>query len=228
MRKIYILTIAIACIGLVSNAQITKGSTFLGGSLSAYSDKSEFTPNTNLENKSTNWNIRPQVGKAIAENKIAGIFLNFGKSKYIQSSAPANSSESINSFYGGGVFYRSYYPVSKRFFLFGDAALGISFGKDERSNNNGTINYIYYTGKSTEGNFALTPGVSFAATKKLHLELAMNNLLYFSYQSSKVTEYTSPNTVFRTTNRKIFSANANANGFSNIAVGFRWILPSKK
>ncbi len=228
MRNIYVLAIAMVSTSFVSNAQITKGSTFLGGSLSVLSDKSEFTPNTNLENKITNWSIRPQIGKAISENKIAGIFLNFGRSKYIQTVAPASSTESINSTYGGGFFYRRYYPLNKRFFLFGDAGLGINFGKDERSNDNGTTNYVYYKSKSTEGNLALAPGISFAATKKLHLELALNNLLSFSYQSSKVTEYTSPNTVFRTTNRKIFSANANATAFSNIAVGVRWILPSKK
>ncbi|MDQ6608464.1 MAG: hypothetical protein M3Y85_01430 [Bacteroidota bacterium] len=227
MRKVYTLAMAAICISHISHAQITKGSTFIGGSLSVFSDKSEFTPNSTLVNKATNWSIKPQIGKAISENKIAGIFLNFGKSKYIQTTAPANSSESINTVYGGGFFYRSYYPLSKKFFLFGDAGLGINFGKDERSANNGTTNYIYYKGKSTEGNFALAPGLSFAATKKLHLELALNNLLYFSYQSSNVTEYNSSTLIYRTTNRKIFSAIANANAFNNIAIGVRLILPSK-
>src|SRR4051812_34218474 len=93
MRKTLYLTIAIVCIAKISDAQISKGSTFLGGSLTLNSTKSEPTASGNtVENKTFNWGINPQVGIASASNKIVGVFLSFNGSSNKQSAAPNNSS----------------------------------------------------------------------------------------------------------------------------------------
>ena len=226
MKKIALLTITSFCIFPIANAQITKGSTFLGGSINVFSDKDETS--IDEETEQSNWNIRPQIGKAIANNKILGLFLNFANYTYEQKYNNSNSVKNETSTTGGGVFYRSYYPLGQRFFLFGDASLGLNFTDEIRTNKNGTVSYDSFKNDITEGILSLTPGISFAATKKLYLEAAFSNLLVLSYQSSKGTEYSSPNTVLKTTQGTQFSANANASGFNYFAVGFRWILPANK
>lgn len=223
MRKILLLTIAMVCISFISNAQITKGSTFLGGSIfvNSYSNKDDSSPMN--ESKTSNWGIRPQFGKAISTNKIFGVFLNYNNSTSKNSSG-TNNSKTTASTYGGGIFYRSYYPLSSRFFLFGEGSLGVNLGGEERATNK----ILNYKDDRTEVNLSLTPGISFAATKKLHLEAALNSLLFLSYHTTERKEYNLSGTVVRTSKWNQFNASANANGFSGLSIGLRWILPSKK
>ena len=66
-------------LSLTSQAQIIKGSKFLGGffSLSTGSGETEFPPYSKSEGFS--WTFRPQFGKAISTNKVLGLYLNTGK-----------------------------------------------------------------------------------------------------------------------------------------------------
>ena len=126
MRKLYLLTIAVLGITAISNAQISKGSTFLGGSVNVYSNSSKDENPASIEDKSSSWGIRPQFGKAIATNKILGIFLNYSTSENQYASYPYSGTfpisptkfNSENTSYGGGFFYRQYYLLSNRFFPF--------------------------------------------------------------------------------------------------------------
>lgn len=228
MRKTFTLIVALLCLAFVSRAQISKGSTFLGGSLTLNSSKSEPTAGGNtVENKTSNWGINPQIGIATASNKIVGVFLSFNASSNKQSAAPNTSSTYKTNGFGGGVFYRRYFLLSTRFYLFGQGSIGGTSVGEEGANNNGITNYIYLKRKGFGINGTLLPGVSFAAGRKVHLEAGLNNLLTLAYQHTKKEEYTAPNTLYRTTPENSFSANVNANGFSSLFIGLRWILPSK-
>lgn len=223
MRKIYFFVITVVCFNFVSNAQITKGSTFLGGSVYVSSSSYEDGSSTVYEGKTSNWGITPQFGKAISTNKILGFFLNYNNRKNDLTSGADNSVE-VGSSYGGGVFYRNYFPLSSRFNLFGEGTIGADAGKNERKLNK----LIVSKSNQTYVSMAIAPGISFAAFKKLHLETSLNNLFSLAYQSNKTTEYNTGGTVIRKTNSRQFNAAANAGGFSNISIGLRWILPSKK
>jgi hypothetical protein len=226
MKKLILLTVATSCMAITSYAQITKGSTFLGGSIHLFAGKEEPT-NNSAESKTTNWGFRPQLGKVIAENKVAGIFLNTSQSLSRQSS-PSSSlfAETRISSYGGGAFYRQYYPLGKRFYLFGDGSFGLHFDKDERKGNNGMTNFVYQRSKGREVNVGLTPGISFAATRKLHLEAAFSNLVYLRYRTYTTTDFSAPGIESRAVEGRQFTANADANAFSGMVIGLRWILPS--
>ncbi len=226
MKKLTLLAIAMVSATLLCQAQITKGSTFLGGSVNIYSNKEEST-NSDVTRKATSWSLRPQLGKVIAENKVAGLFLNIGRSIDKQTSQPSNLAETKSSLYGGGVFYRRYYSLSRQFFLFGEGGLGVNWVKEDRRNNNGATNFIYHKTKSTDVNLSLIPGISFAATRKLHIEAGFSNLINLTYQTSSITEFSAPNTEHRRLKAQRFIANANANAFSSIILGLRWILPAK-
>lgn len=226
MKKLMALTAAVLMAAFPSYAQISKGATFIGGWVNLSFSKEE-PENSTIIRKTNNWNVRPQVGKVIADNKVAGIFLNMGGSLSRQSASPANVSETKTAYYGGGVFYRRYYPLGQRFFFFGDGALGLSRFTDKRRNDNGTTNFIYYTANGLQANFFLSPGVSFQASRRLHLEASLSNLIALTYQGATTTQYTSPNTVHSRAKGRSFEALANANAFNNLAVGMRWILPGK-
>jgi hypothetical protein len=223
MRKFTLLTIALVCISFISNAQISKGSTFLGGSVYLNSNSSKDDAMPINENKSTNWGIKPQFGKAISTNKIVGLSLNYTRSGNEYNNGTYNSKADGSSF-GAGVFYRSYYPLSNRFFLFGEGALEANFGENERTTND----ILAYKEKNTLLHLSITPGFSFAASKKLHLEASLNSLLSFSYLSLKGNDYNAAGTIVKTSKANQVNGGANSNGFSGLSVGLRWILPSKK
>lgn len=225
MKKITLLSLTLVFITLFSHAQISKGSTFIGGFLNFSSDKNKPTSTTNVESTNSSWEFRPQLGKVIRDNKVAGVFLNAGGSINRQSSLPSNLSQTKNSFYGGGVFFRNYFAIANRFYLFGDASIGLTPRKSESLNDNGTSRFVSYNSKTIESNLSLTPGISFAASKKIHLEAAFNNLFFVSYSSTKSKEYSSPATLYRETKNKNWRATANANGFSSLFLGVRFILP---
>lgn len=231
MRKTSVLTIASVFACIITHAQISKGSTFLGGSIGYSNGKAEQNipqqPNSLQESKHSNFSIRPQIGKAIAENSIFGVFLNYSRNTLEQTNG-TNIAKTEGNGYGGGIFYRRYYPFSQRFFLFGDAGLGIAFGKGETTSPGGTANFVSFKTTSQQVSLSLTPGLSFAATRKLFLEASLNDLLSFMYGSTQSDSYNQQGTVIQTREEKAFSANANANGAAGLSVGLRWILPSKK
>jgi hypothetical protein len=80
-KELTLFAIVLVCLTFVSLVQIPKGATFLGGSVSFYSTKDETVTPARQENKNTLWSIRPQLGKAIGDNKIAGFFFYFGVAK---------------------------------------------------------------------------------------------------------------------------------------------------
>ncbi|HUC79883.1 MAG TPA: outer membrane beta-barrel protein [Flavisolibacter sp.] len=230
MRKIYALTIALVCFSFLSQAQISKGSNFLGGSVGYYNMESEDTnpqvPNLYRETKQSRFSILPQIGIAIKENQVFGVSLNYTSNRYEQENN-VGISKAKGSLYGGGIFYRRYFPIAQRFLLFGNGDLGVVFDKGETVTSAGTTNYVSVKSKGQRVSLALTPGISFAASRKLFLETSFNGLLNVMYNSSTQDDFNQQGNVILTQDQKTFSANADANGFSALAVGIRWILPSK-
>ena len=230
MRKTSTLTLLVVCLAQIVHAQISKGSLFLGGSIgySHNSNEMEYNPsgNTVQDNKNTTWSFQPQIGKAVAANQIVGVFLNFSKTSGSQQSG-LNRLLNETTGNGGGIFYRRYHGLSNRLYLFGDAALGANFTRQQTNNDNGTINYASFKNKNTAINLSITPGLSFAASRKVYLEASLNSLLAIGYSWGNSHTYDVRGTVQQTQNQKSFSAGANANATSGLSVGLRWILPSK-
>jgi len=225
MKKNLLLALAGFLFAMAANAQIPKGSVFIGGSMHFSSDKRRPSATTTVETAYTSWSLRPQVGKAIDNNKIAGVFLNTAGSNNKQTSQPSNLSQTKSTTYGGGFFLRNYFSIANRLYLFGEGALGIAATKSEALSDNGTVRYIFNSSKGFESTLSLTPGISFAATKKVHLEASLNNLFLLTFNSGTSEEFSSPGNLFRETKTKYFRASANANGFNNLFLGVRFILP---
>lgn len=227
MRKITFVTVASMVLFVFNaTAQITKGAAFLGGSLGVTNSKSETTVGVNdYKDKTTSWFFSPQIGRAVGENKIAGIFLQISGSNVDANLFTNPYNKEKTSGFGGGFFYRFYVPLNKRFFVLGETALGANSSSQERK----TDAKLYSENKTTAISLSAVPGIAFRATKSLYLETSLSNLLVLSYYSSKTDFYDqSAGSVYQTNKVRQFNASANTSGFSNIAIGIRWIFPAKK
>ena len=171
MKKTALLIIGFVCFCIASRAQISKGSTFLGGSFGLSSSSSKDDVNTTNEGKNSGFSISPQIGKAIGNNKILGVYLGYNQSTNT-STYGTQKQETKNNGYSAGVFYRQYYPLSNRFYLFGQGSFGWSTSKEKYTNNA----LLQRENDNNAISFSITPGLSYAAGRKLHLEASLNDL----------------------------------------------------
>ena len=197
------------------HAQITKGSFFTGGNIGgAYQRVEAYTNDVPLEQKG--FTISPVFGKVIKDNFVLGI--DAGLSLFNTKNSPNydNKSQLINT-YTAGIFVRQYKPLGGGFYLFLQERLGYKYEKYD--NSAGTLNIKNYKRHTV----ALTayPGISYAVSKRLHLETGFNNLFYINYSYENGSGYDA-----RTSNYKSNSYNAGAdlNAFSSLYIGVRIFL----
>ncbi len=219
MKKITLAFVSLLLIQ-VAHAQVSKGSLFTGGSVNVNSTTidNSFGSTTNTS-KTSGWSVSPQIGTAIQQNKIIGVQLFAGGNSSENTSN--NVSKGTNNNYGVGIFYRQYFPIASKWMLFGQAAVLGNFGNGESSSQG------IKTDKSSSWGIGLgiTPGIAYQAGKKVWLEASLSNLLGINYSSQKTDNLSQSGSVTSTSKRKDFSANANWNGFNNINLGIRWIIP---
>jgi hypothetical protein len=216
MKKILTALVCIIMVQLVQ-AQVQKGSLFLGGSLSVGSNKYE---STSTINKNSSWSINPQIGKAIDLNKIIGLQIYVGGTAEESSTGGMALNKNVSTAYGLGVFYRQYFPLAARWSMFGNAGIDGRYGTGETKSN---------SIKSGENNgwvfsAAITPGISYKAGKSIWLEAALNNLFLINYSSDKQNSIDQNGQTFSTIKRNSFNTGVNLSGFNSIAVGLRWII----
>ena len=228
MRKTAILTIGLACFTFVSNAQISKGSLYLGGSI-GYSKTSEERTATSPTIPNTgelkNLVVSPAIGIAVKQNFIAGINFNYGKGT--QNYFAGNNSKYDSKVVGGGVFLRRYYPVATRFYAYGELGAGYANVSNTQESNYGTGIFTGYQSKGWSVGASVSPGITYNVTKALFLEMEFANLLQLSYGKATQTEKSSPTATPYVTTRKSFDFNTSLTSSSNLNVGVRFIIPKK-
>lgn len=198
-----------------SQAQITKGSLFLGGDLSLSTVNAK---NANDENtiKQNSFNISPVAGIAVKDNFIAGVSLNAG---FSENKNPYQATQKGNSF-GAGVFARHYKNIRKSgFYVFVQNSLGAGYGEQryEKTDYNDLKKVKTFT-----VNLNIYPGISYAVSRKLHLETGFNNLLYINYSNEKNESWNIAATTATKTNRLYLGTSLN--NLSSLYVGFRVLI----
>lgn len=209
MERITLTTIAILLFATITKAQITKGSTFIGGQISG--GKQESKSGSNSQEQNTLY-ISPAIGTAIKQNLIAGVDLTYSHSKNESNGIPGTEWNG----YGTGFFLRRYAPIANRFYFFLQGRVGYSHGKSESSS--GTNKF---TSNANNYELGVYPGVSFALTKSVHVEAGLNNLALISYSRAKSKETNSPG---QTSSSFGFSTSASG---SNLSFALRFIIPKK-
>lgn len=220
MKKIYSLSLLLACTGLMGTAQIKKGAILLGGQLS-YNSNSNAYWNVNQPNqtnqKSSGGNFNIAIGKAFKENTVTGVNIGFGSSKSDNFYNGSTYYNSHSNQYNLGLFYRKYKKLSGDFYFFGEGCVGFFSNKQTNTDiplNNKTII------KGLGGNLFLTPGISYKICKKLQIEITMPGILNANYISYKAAPQTS------NPNQKQFAISSSLNGtlLNSVGFGFRFVL----
>ncbi len=218
MRKFTLATIAIVCLQFMATAQITKGSTFIGGSFN-FSHFTQDATNTQPEGKQTGVSISPAIGKVVKDNLVVGVTASYGS---FEADKYFNYTDQHNRNWGAGVFVRRYVPIVNRLLFFTESDLGYSHQNSKYSSGidngyNNTMNAI------TAG---VSPGLTFRASRIFYLELGLNNLIQLGYSSTDNMQTTIAGT-YKTTQKGFFlSGNLTNNTLFNI--GLRFILPKTK
>jgi hypothetical protein len=208
MKKIYLLICAnFLVLGFV-NAQITKGSLWLGGNLGFSSSKNDNGQNS----KQSSYNISPSVGTAVKQNTIVGLQLNFTHDHNAYS-----SSEQTNSNSGGGIFLRQYWEIVKRFSAFGHFT-GTYSSINQTNESQNYKNEV----KGWSIGVGASPGVSFEVNKWFQLEAGFYNLFYLNY-SNKNNKTTIPSGQSSYDGHSV-SAGINLENASNFNLGFRFLI----
>jgi len=204
-----------------SFAQISKGTLFLGGSAGYNSDEGESEMS---KNKSSNFGATISFGKAVGINKIAGIFIGYNTSSAEQEYNANSKNVSKTKAPNAGFFYRQYFPLSTKWYLFGNASAGYYDSRSENKFNGQLQNKN--SGKSIAA--GITPGISFQASKRLHIETSLLDIFRIGYGSGKGKAYDASGNVVSTLKSNSFSASANLSAFNNINIGLRWMIPPRK
>ncbi|HRP33391.1 MAG TPA: hypothetical protein PKV73_15945 [Agriterribacter sp.] len=215
MRKTYTLvSLVFLTLCTTTQAQIKKGSIFLGGDMTLGISNSK-NSNDESVSKQTNFGISPVAGVALKDNFVAGASLNGGFSNYTYSN---QTSQKGNNF-GAGVFARHYKNLGKSgFYIFLQNSLNASFGEQRQRNTNSSDQIKI---NSFTAVVSLYPGISYAATQKLHLETGFNNLLYMNYSHEKRNN---TNPAYADTRTNSFSLGTSLNNLSSFYVGFRMLI----
>jgi hypothetical protein len=197
-------------------AQIKKGSIFLGGDLGG---STQTTKRNDVEiNNQKGLTISPVFGKAIKENLILGGDIGFNL--YENNNGPNSSSFTTNknNSYGAGVFIRKYKSIGKsNFSMFLQGRFGINYSNIDY--NGPTINYEQI--KRYTVSVTAYPGISYTVSKRLQLETGFNNLIGLNY----FTEKKQVNSQFPYTDKTNgISINSSLNNISSLYLGFRVLI----
>ena len=125
MKKSILIVLSSFFIAITVNAQISKGSVFLGGSLTFIS----------ASGTKPVLYISPALGKVSSDNTVIGVLINY------TSGSPYSNYSFSN--YGGGFFARKYKPLGKSLYLFGQGQLTYNLIKWELSNSSALHLYNY-------------------------------------------------------------------------------------
>lgn len=216
IRKITFPTLIFLCCSSFVNAQIKEGSILVGGQI-YYSHARAKTSNSDPSQKQDYGIIDLSVGKAIKENTVLGIHLEFapGMSNQIYNGSVVYKTKSTG--YGAGIFYRQYKTLAKDFYFFIEG--GADFFYSEQNTKDTTGTKIQKVNNST-AQIYLAPGISYKVLKNLHLEVSIPQLFSLQYAKSK----TSYMTVQSSQDNLTFASNLNASTLNNLSVGFRLIF----
>ena len=206
MKRILFFSSLLVLLTSALNAQISKGSILLGGSIGFNKNKVEDT-----DKESNSVSVMPAIGVAIKQNLVAGISLTYNGSKNTYNTP---NSETKNDSYGASFFMRKYMTLGKGFFLFGEGNLYYQTSK----------NVYSYSGsenvqKSWGTGIYIYPGLSYAVSKRFHLETGLPQLANFGFSKTK-----SISNGATTEKDKGVSFNVSAGSLSTISLGFRFFF----
>ncbi|HXB07320.1 MAG TPA: hypothetical protein VNW04_09395 [Puia sp.] len=218
MKKLYVLFFAVlAC--SITQAQINKGTTVLGGSL-FYNDQSysnDMPGVTSNSNGSKSLGIDASFGKAIKDNLVLGVDISY---EHLWGSYSPGSATTGNDLVAG-IFLRKYIHLGQGFYLFGETTLSGGYMHNSQPVQQGS----QLTGDVSDSYVAsirFFPGIAYALSPKWQLEVGLPSFLTIGYSHTKQTiGYTTlPDDIY---NSHSWTATA-FTGASTLTAGVRYFI----
>jgi hypothetical protein len=177
MNNVFILFIFCLLIGFPGYAQLSKGRTLLGGSLSAsVSNNQQNTASNQFIGTSRQFSIAPKAGVFVSNRWVVGLTPNFSSA---YQKFDLSEHETTQRTYGLGLFARYYQPVGDKFSFFGELT-GPDFGfyRNEfvTSNRPQPSTRAWNRGTYFRAGAFLGTGAAYFVTPKIGLEASFGSL----------------------------------------------------
>lgn len=210
MRQCFLCALLLLMMASSLHAQIEKGWKQLGGVIGLQSSNSK-NEVTGVENSTTYVQVNPSIGKFYANNRIVGLdLIYFGG--FNKNDVPDNYSV------GGGVFVRQYKPIGKSgLYVFLHERATLLFGKFFNA-----VGSDYVQMKSISAALTVVPGMTYAVTRQLQVDLLIPDIGTLQYTHSKPKDKGADASL--NTKQFTFRTGISENLFGNVSVGVRWLF----
>lgn len=212
MKRKFLLFLLIAVSSTqIVKAQIPKGTIFLGGQVGFGIGKTD-SENSIPDSRQTNYSFAPAIGVFVKNNLVWGGDVYVNGYRYNYESIPDQKQFST----GLGVFVRQYLPVLDRLYLFGQGRFNAGYLSENSFNGSTNVK-----GKGYNVSIGISPGISFALKKNIHLESSFAGLASISFSHIKRTYDDLPGAVSKSNS---FSIGGNLNNAAEFTIGIRFLL----
>lgn len=187
MRNLFFALILLFSTTVIANAQIV-----VGGSIGFNSSGGSIDANghTSDKNNVSNFTFSPMVGYFFSENFLAGVELGVTSSR---NENPSASTTTTTSSFGLTPYARYYAFRMNKFSIFGQAELGLSFGKEKTKIGSTTNDGP----KTSTFSLMVFPGIAYDISDRLELQAAIGGLnVGFSNVVKKQDNYTDRSSYF--------------------------------
>lgn len=215
MKKLQILFVLLLT-AIVTNAQILKGARLVGGQVNFRRTESQDPQNGSTNSYGV---LGLSIGKAYKENKVWGVNLSYSNSITRFANPSASNYKVTKPGYSIGVFTRTYKKLGGQLYLFTQPELSASlYNEIDRTNNSSTARL-----RSRNIDLGLTPGLAFAVTPRIQLELSIPTIAGVGYGYSE-TKNSINGSVIKSSSFSFNSNLSNLTSLGALSVGFRVIL----
>lgn len=180
MKRNIIILLLVAIFPLKAFNQISQGSIVVGGSLSLSVSKEKTEQDGDTEDGPTtsHFSLIPDVEYFFADNLSFGLGIGYSMDKTKTEGANMETISKEGTFLINP-YVKKYFSLGDRAYFYGQAVLGLGFGKETNEVKAGTIT------TSVEENFntlslGIVPGFRFDVTEKIGLEAAIGYVGYVS------------------------------------------------
>lgn len=197
MKKLILSICFAGLLASTSFAQFEDNKFLLGGSLSTV------TSNAEGDRVFSQFEFSPAVGYVLNESSVAGI-----RTSFATSSTPTGLGTDDSFAYELGLFYRKYWSISEKIFLFGQGDANYLGGTNENQTDAGGTTVTETTTLSGLS-IGITPGITARLTEWLLIDFSLGQLRY----ARQTVDFDSPTAEDSSTSLFTFSLNNPTLGF---------------
>jgi len=179
MKKSIPYIFCLSMLSLSAFAQIPKGTSMIGGSISLSHQDSK--PSDGSQHKSTSFNVQPSYGFFVIDNLAVGVIGGFDLDKS-ESEATYSSTTKSRSI-SAGPFARYYVPFNSKLYAFGQGSYAWKWSRSEAKYSNPAIPNTIVE-KERTNSWALGAGLSYFLNPDIALEASVS----YTHDRSKTDE----------------------------------------